>query len=76
MAAIGRNDPCFCGSGKKYKRCCLLKAQRISWKSRIAIALIALVFLIGGVVAIRSLGDIGQGCPLGTVWSADHRHCH
>lgn len=20
----GRNDPCFCGSGKKYKRCCLL----------------------------------------------------
>ena len=20
---IGRNDPCLCGSGKKYKRCCL-----------------------------------------------------
>lgn len=20
---LGRNDPCFCGSGKKYKRCCL-----------------------------------------------------
>ncbi|HEA19694.1 MAG TPA: hypothetical protein ENH87_02100 [Pricia antarctica] len=20
---IGRNDPCICGSGKKYKRCCL-----------------------------------------------------
>lgn len=19
---IGRNDPCFCGSGKKYKKCC------------------------------------------------------
>ena len=19
---IGRNDPCFCGSRKKYKRCC------------------------------------------------------
>jgi uncharacterized protein YecA (UPF0149 family) len=19
---IGRNDPCHCGSGKKYKRCC------------------------------------------------------
>jgi len=19
---IGRNDPCSCGSGKKYKRCC------------------------------------------------------
>lgn len=23
MAKIGRNDPCHCGSGLKYKRCCL-----------------------------------------------------
>lgn len=22
MAKIGRNDPCLCGSGKKYKKCC------------------------------------------------------
>lgn len=22
---IGRNDPCFCGSGKKYKHCCINK---------------------------------------------------
>src|SRR6516225_1314577 len=26
MAKPGRNDPCPCGSGKKYKRCCLPKA--------------------------------------------------
>jgi hypothetical protein len=25
---IGRNDPCHCGSGQKYKRCCLEKDQR------------------------------------------------
>ncbi|MGH7307222.1 MAG: SEC-C metal-binding domain-containing protein [Candidatus Rokuibacteriota bacterium] len=25
MSAIGRNDPCPCGSGKKYKKCCLAK---------------------------------------------------
>jgi|HubBroStandDraft_6_1064221.scaffolds.fasta_scaffold629314_2 tetratricopeptide (TPR) repeat protein len=24
---IGRNDPCHCGSGKKYKRCCLEEDQ-------------------------------------------------
>ncbi len=24
--AVGRNDPCPCGSGKKYKKCCGLKA--------------------------------------------------
>jgi Flp pilus assembly protein TadD len=23
MTKTGRNDPCHCGSGKKYKRCCL-----------------------------------------------------
>jgi hypothetical protein len=25
---IGRNDPCHCGSGQKYKRCCLEQDQR------------------------------------------------
>jgi preprotein translocase subunit SecA len=25
---VGRNDPCPCGSGKKYKRCCLLKEEQ------------------------------------------------
>ena len=27
MSKIGRNDPCPCGSGKKYKKCCLKKDQ-------------------------------------------------
>jgi len=25
-AAPGRNDPCPCGSGRKYKKCCLVTA--------------------------------------------------
>jgi len=25
MAKQGRNDPCICGSGKKFKNCCLRK---------------------------------------------------
>jgi preprotein translocase subunit SecA len=24
---VGRNEPCPCGSGKKYKKCCLLKEE-------------------------------------------------
>jgi uncharacterized protein len=24
---VGRNDPCTCGSGKKYKNCCLNKVS-------------------------------------------------
>jgi tetratricopeptide (TPR) repeat protein len=27
MTTLGRNDPCPCGSGKKYKRCCLAKHE-------------------------------------------------
>jgi tetratricopeptide (TPR) repeat protein len=27
MAKPGRNDPCHCGSGKKYKKCCQPKAE-------------------------------------------------
>jgi methionyl aminopeptidase len=30
----GRNDPCFCGSGKKYKRCCLGKESAASKTSQ------------------------------------------
>lgn len=29
MAKIGRNDPCPCGSGKKYKNCCLKKENNV-----------------------------------------------
>ena len=42
MQKTGRNDPCPCGSGKKYKHCCLEKeraaelaaaiAQRVAWQ--------------------------------------------
>jgi tetratricopeptide (TPR) repeat protein len=28
MAKIGRNEPCPCGSGKKYKRCCQVLAAQ------------------------------------------------
>jgi len=31
MTDIGRNDPCPCGSGKKYKKCCLIKESNLSF---------------------------------------------
>ena len=27
LPKVGRNDPCPCGSGKKYKKCCLRKSN-------------------------------------------------
>ena len=29
MAKPGRNDPCPCGSGNKYKKCCLPKEEAV-----------------------------------------------
>ena len=30
MPEVGRNDPCPCGSGKKYKKCCLAKDETVA----------------------------------------------
>ena len=30
MEKVGRNDPCPCGSGKKFKKCCELKTSKPS----------------------------------------------
>lgn len=34
MRMIGRNDPCPCGSGEKYKRCCLKKDEAVERAER------------------------------------------
>jgi tetratricopeptide (TPR) repeat protein len=34
MNAIGRNDPCPCGSGKKYKKCCLGRDEALARQTR------------------------------------------
>src|ERR1017187_7891504 len=34
MNAIGRNEPCPCGSGKKYKKCCLERDEAQARQSR------------------------------------------
>lgn len=33
MSKVGRNDPCPCGSGKKFKRCCI---DRVEAEQRVA----------------------------------------
>jgi SEC-C motif-containing protein len=35
VARLGRNEPCRCGSGRKYKQCCLEKDES---KARLAYA--------------------------------------
>jgi flagellar motility protein MotE (MotC chaperone) len=30
MSKVGRNEPCPCGSGKKYKKCCEARDQQLA----------------------------------------------
>lgn len=30
VGKVGRNDPCPCGSGKKYKKCCLMEEKKMA----------------------------------------------
>lgn len=32
---VGRNDPCPCGSGKKYKSCCMNKPKPPPFKAKL-----------------------------------------
>ena len=77
MASIGRNAPCPCGSGKKYKRCCALKAQKTTLASRVVMSVIGLILLTGAVVMLMSLDELGAD-PTGPrrVWSEEHQHWH
>lgn len=34
MPKLGRNKKCFCGSGEKYKKCCLILEQAIAQLER------------------------------------------
>lgn len=77
--APGRNDPCPCGSGNKYKHCCRGRTPWYKNKTMMGIALGA--FLIVGLLLIGSLvsnqfGSSQPDCPPGQVWSEAHGHCH
>ena len=73
MAKIGRNDPCSCGSGKKYKNCHGAESNR-GGPSRMMLVLIAAVIL-AAILAVVSNGRSG-GSSAGRVWSPEHGHYH
>jgi hypothetical protein len=76
IAKAGRNDPCPCGSGRKYKRCCEVR-QRSARNSRVMV-FVVLAILAGAIVAaVTSLGeDASSVAAPGRVWSPEHGHYH
>ena len=68
-ASVGRNDPCPCGSGLKYKQCCEGKALprmrgRRGWLLGVA-ALAALALIAWGIMRSQSpsVANPGLGLP-------------
>ena len=72
MGAIGRNEPCPCGSGVKYKRCCALKQDKMPLSSRLGIALVGLMLIAGAVFWLTSLDEGDAGITPARVWHGDH----
>jgi len=75
----GRNDPCPCGSGKKYKHCC--RGQTAWYKNKTVMGIGIGVFVLGGLLLFGMMmsGQLGGDrpeCPPGQVWSEAHGHCH
>ena len=76
VAHIGRNDPCSCGSGKKFKKCCEAKQQRSRGATMMAV--LVGVILVGGVLAVAtSFTTKSQHSAKTTgVWDPVHGHYH
>jgi hypothetical protein len=70
MPRPGRNDPCPCGSGKKFKQCCSSKQHRPS-RALVAMLIAGVILAIIVIVSIaRRPSSSGQ------VWSPEHGHYH
>jgi hypothetical protein len=70
----GRNEPCPCGSGRKYKQCCLTKSTRMPpWQKALA-WLIGAVFLAGLIGILATFA--GHNPESNRVWSEEHGHWH
>ena len=75
MAKMGRNDPCRCGSGQKYKKCCEGKDRAGGPRSTfmlIAVGGAVLAAIAAGITSFTS----ERGSGVTQVWSAEHGHYH
>ena len=70
MPRPGRNAPCPCGSGKKFKQCCASK------KDRVSPALIAALVAVAVLVVIVIVVNTRRSTNSGMVWSPEHGHYH
>lgn len=73
MAKAGRNEPCPCGSGRKFKRCCEAKAAHLRTRT---IVLLAVGAILVAILAGFAMMDRDRGAGPNRVWSPEHGHYH
>jgi hypothetical protein len=72
----GRNELCPCGSGKKYKNCCLGKKSATPI-SQILLGILFALIVVGGLIALLSAFRSHEpSSSEGRVWSEEHQHWH
>ena len=82
LGKIGRNEPCHCGSGKKYKDCHLQaneqkEVYKTKWIISGLVVLVLLVIIIGMFANMEDAPSQPAGeAPAGKVWSPEHGHWH
>ena len=74
MAKTGRNDPCTCGSGRKYKKCCEVKDRDGGAQSRVMLFAVGAAVLVAIIAGLASF--TGEPSDATRIWSAEHGHYH
>jgi len=64
-AEVSRNDPCPCGSGDKYKRCCLGKEQVAASGSNMKAPAIMAVVAVAVSVGVAMASNTQTGLAVG-----------
>lgn len=73
---VGRNEACPCGSGRKYKNCCLDKKAKISVYYKLILAFGGVILLVCLVLVVKSIRDYEPSSGPERVWSEEHQHWH
>jgi len=68
-SSISRNDPCPCGSGKKYKHCHIGQELEVKKRTKgLIFGLVCLIGLVAGIVVWQAQNiEVGLGVFLGIV---------
>ncbi len=74
--SIGRNEPCPCGSGLKYKKCCINKQGKRPVYYTLLLIFGGMILLVSFVLVVQSIRNFEQSSGSKQVWSEEHQHYH